>query len=463
MAPAPDFRAAGGPGWQHKPIRQPTERRPACLLLCLLGFLLLLPAVLLPAQAVNPTVAQITIDGPIGPATESYIASSFTRARARNADLVVLRIDTAGGLVSSTRAIVREILASPVPVVGFVHPGGAHAGSAGTYILYACHLAAMAPGTNVGSATPIWITDSGSSGNDTRERKIINDAAAFIRSLAQLHGRNADWAEQAVREGANLPVGDAMRLGVINLIAAGVPQLLAMLDGREVQVNGRSVTLRLAGRELIDLDPGLRTTFLDLITDPTIAYILLLVGLAGVMFELFSPGLVVPGVLGAICLLAALYAFQVLPVNLAGAALLVVGVLLIAIEFTMPSIGVVGLGGIIAFVAGSIFLLDTDGTGLEVSRGVIGGFAIAASAGVAGFAVMWRRVHRQPARFGVEALIDSVAEVVEWQGDRGRVRALGTTWSARSNGEAPAMGFERGHQVRITAVDGLTVEVEPES
>jgi membrane-bound serine protease (ClpP class) len=402
------------------------------------------------------TVAVIDLEGPIGPAATGYVTRSFAQARRAAADLIVLQIDTPGGLADAMRAIIQEILAAPVPVVGYVAPSGAHAASAGTYILYACHIAAMAPGTNLGAATPIRIDPAGSA-EGAVEHKVLNDAIAFIRSLAELRGRNAEWAEQAVREAASLSAGDALRLNVIDLIAPDLPQLLARLDGRAVEAGGRSLTLQLADRQVLDLAPGWRTELLALVTNPTIAYILLLVGIYGLIFEFLTPGIVAPGVLGAICLLIALYAFQIIPVNYAGLGLILLAVLLMGLELTVPSFGALGLGGVAAFVIGSIMLMDTGVPGFDIPTELVGGVAVAASALLMALMLMLNRARTRPVVGGHEELLGGSAQIIEWTNGRGRVRMRGDTWSARGP-EALSVG----DRVRIVEIDGLTVQVEPE-
>lgn len=415
----------------------------------------------------SPRVGVIDLEGPIGPASSSHIKRSFAELENQGIDLVVLRLDTPGGLVTSMRQIIKEILASPVPVVGFVAPSGAHAASAGTYILYATHIAAMAPATNLGAATPIKLAegaepapepeDTGETGRTpTLEDKIMSDAIAYIRGLADLRGRNADWAERAVRVAASLPAGEALKLGVIDLIADDLPQLLAKLDGREVDVKGETVTLALANREIIRLEPGLQSRFLGFITNPTIAYGLLMLGMIGLLIEVAVPGLFLPGVIGIVSLLLALYAFHLLPVSLVGLGIIVLGVVLMVVELTIPGFGLIGFSGIIAFVLGSIFLLDTGVPGYGVSRFLIGAVAVVTSSLLMTFLVWLRRLHTMPVLGGVEEMVGGFATVQSWNGRQGRVNMRGTTWAARFDG-----ALDPGQRVRITAVDGLTVDVEP--
>lgn len=454
----------------------PTAGRLLCSLLWLVAQVLLtwsLFAAISSSALAATKVAVIDLDGPIGPGASVHVERSFAEIRDQGIDLVVLRLDTPGGLVTSMRTIIKEILASPVPVVGFVAPNGAHAASAGTYILYATHIAAMAPTTNLGAATPIRLESpgddsppaaddekdgkAGRAGTPTLDDKIMSDAVAYIRSLADLRGRNADWAERAVRVAASLPAGDALKLGVINLVANDLPQLLAKLDGREVDLNGETLTLDLTDREIVELMPDWHTRFLGVITDPTIAYALLMLGLTGLLIEVAMPGLFVPGMVGLASLLVALYAFQLLPISLVGLGVIVLGVILMIVELTLPSFGLIGFSGIVAFVLGSIFLMDTGVPGYGVSRSMIGILAVVTSSLLMMFLIWIRRLHSLPVLAGAEEMVGAVATVLSWQDNQGRVHMRGTSWAARFDGP-----LSRGQKVRVTAVDGLTVDVEPE-
>ncbi|MGI9485160.1 MAG: NfeD family protein, partial [Geminicoccaceae bacterium] len=364
-------------------------------------------------------VGIIDLDGPIGPAGAAHVKRSFSELGSLGIDLVVLRLDTPGGLVKPMRDIIKDILASPVPVIGFVAPRGAHAASAGTYILYATHIAAMAPATNLGAATPIKLGDDPSPSQEESEGeagktpdlndKIMSDAIAYIRSLAELRGRNADWAEQAVRVAASLPAGEALKLGVINIVASDLSQLLARLDGMEVELDGEVRTLDLTDREIVELKPSLHTRFLEVITDPTIAYGLLMIGMIGLLIEVAVPGLFVPGMIGLFSLLMALYAFQLLPVSLVGLGIIVVGVILMIVELTMVGFGLVGMVGIAAFVLGSVFLMDTGVPGYGISKPVVGLIAVISSSLLMMFLVWIRRLHSMPVLGGPEELVGSAA------------------------------------------------------
>jgi membrane-bound serine protease (ClpP class) len=349
---------------------------------------LLLAALLAWASGVLAApVAVVPLEGAIGPASADFVRRSIERAATDGTQLVVLRIDTPGGLDTAMREIIKAILASPVPVAGFVAPSGARAASAGTFIMYASHIAAMAPGTNLGAASPVAIMGGGSSdkdgkkGDDTLMHKAMNDAVAYIRGLAQLRKRNADWAEQAVREAVSLPADEALKKKVIDLIAPDVPALLRAVDGKTVEAAGAKRTLHVAGAQAAEIVPDWRTKFLGIITNPSVAYLLILVGAYALLFEFMNPGLILPGVVGTIALLVAAYALHLLPVNYAGLALMFIGIGFMVAEAFFPTYGSLGIGGLIAFVLGSIMLIeDTNVPGFEIPIALIGGVA-AASAG----------------------------------------------------------------------------------
>lgn len=421
----------------------------------------------------------LEINGAIGPATSRYITKGLETARLNGSRIVVLQIDTPGGLDTAMRDIIRAILASPIPVVSYVSPSGARAASAGTYILYASHIAAMAPATNLGAATPVSIGGGNERPDDAKppnkssdgtpsvqptaqppesamERKVLNDAVAYIRGLAELRGRNAEWAEQAVRGAASLSASQALKENVVDVVARDIPDLLKQIDGREIRVGDNQVKLATHDLSIASVKPDWRVELLSVITNPTIAYGLLLIGIYGLLFEGYNPGAVFPGVVGAISLLVALFAFQILSVNYAGLALVVVGVGMIVAEFFFPTFGSLGLGGLIAFVVGSLILFDTDIPGMNIGLPVIA--ALATVGGLVILAMTWvaSRSLRRPVVTGVQTMVGANAEVLDTFTGKGKIRYGGEIWNALSSSAVRA-----GQIVRITRVDGLTVWVEP--
>jgi membrane-bound serine protease (ClpP class) len=428
--------------------------------------LLLLLGITPGGQAAPGAVWVLGIDDAIGPASADYLVRSLDQAQAQGAQLVVIRMDTPGGLDSAMRQMIKAILASPVPVATYVAPSGARAASAGTYILYASHVAAMAPGTNLGAATPVQIggppgapkDDKAKGGDDeTLARKQVNDAAAYIRGLALLRGRNADWAEKAVREAVSLPASEALRLNVIDQVAEDLPALLRKLDGKTLEAAGQPHQLQTAGASLVEHLPDWRTRVLAVITNPSVALILIMVGVYGLLFEFMSPGSTVGGVVGGICLLLALYALQLLPVSFAGVALILLGIAFMIAEAFLPSFGVVGFGGIVAFVVGALILIDTDAPGFGIPLALIGTLAVLSAlliGGVLGMAFKARQRALVSGDAGLVGSLVTVTQVMAGNPFRGVVLAQGEEWQVQC-----ATPLQAGQNVRVTARHGVMLDV----
>lgn len=453
------------------------------------GLLLASPNLTRTADAVGPddrSATLIELNGPIGPAMSRYVEHWIADAANRRSPLIILRMDTPGGLDTAMRDIIKAILASPVPVVAYVAPGGARAASAGTYILYASHVAAMAPATNLGAATPISIggepsappltapvnpgEDKSNPSGDKKpngaqeipattasERKAVNDAVAYIRSLAQLRGRNAVWAESAVRGAASLSANDALEENVIQIVAKDVPDLLRQLQGRKVKAAEREIVLDTQGLAVRNIVPDWRTRLLLVLTHPTIAYGLLLMGIYGLLLEGYNPGAVLPGVVGALSLLLGLYGLQLLGVNYAGLVLMALGIGLIVTEFFMPAYGSLGVGGLAAFVIGSILLFDNQASGFRVALPLIMGIAVAGGLVIVTIGWLAARARRRPLSSGVETMIGAAVEAVSDCQDLCVVRYGGELWNART-----ASPLRAGQQARIVKVVELTLWIEPQ-
>jgi membrane-bound serine protease (ClpP class) len=450
-----------------RPMRLPASR----LVGLLAGAMLVMLVTLTDAAAKRAVVLEI--DGAVGPAVADYVVSEIGSMKSADTGVIVLRLDTPGGLDTSMRAIIRAILASPIPVAVYVAPAGARAASAGTYIVYAGAIAAMAPGTNLGAATPIQIgklpsppagqPEKPAAGDvdarqeqDTETRKLVNDAVAYIRSLAELHGRNAEWAAEAVRGAASLSALEAQKLQVIDVIASDVPDLLRKIDGRTAIVAGKTERLATAELEVVTVHPDWRTGLLAVIANPNVAYLLMLLGIFGLVLEMMSPGAILPGVIGGISLLTALFALNMLPINYAGAALVLLGLALMAAEAFIGSFGVIGAGGIVAFAIGSVIMFRPDATGSGLSLPLVAATTIVA----AGFLILalslLLRARRKRVITGREAMIGAEGDTVEWRGSEGRIRVKGEIWRARAG-----RPMRPGDPVRVVAREGLILTVEP--
>jgi membrane-bound serine protease (ClpP class) len=400
------------------------------------------------------TVSTLQLDGVISPIAVRLVSGAIQQAKAEGAAALVIQLDTPGGLERSMRSIVREMLNAPIPVVVYVSPTGARAASAGAFITMAAHIAAMAPATNIGAAHPV--AAGGGQIDKESMKKIENDAAAFIRTVALERGRNVEWAEKAVRQSVSATEREALKLGIIDLVADNLPDLLAKIDGRQVKTTAGMVTLRTKDATARPIDVGWRDRFLALITDPNVAYVLMMLGMLGLFFELANPGVILPGVIGGISLILAFFAFQSLPINYAGLLLILFGIVLLVAEIKIVSHGVLTIGGIIAIVLGSLMLVNTPELPLSVSWKVIVP-VVAATAGIFVFAISAGiRAQLQRPATGSEGLIGQVGMVRTPVDPDGQVFVRGEIWRAVSEGDR----IREGEQVRIVGVDGLTLRVK---
>ena len=410
------------------------------------------------------------INGAIGPATHNYIQRGLEKAAQEHAVIVILQLDTPGGLATSTYSINKAILASPVPVAAYVAPTGARAASAGTYILYASQIAAMAPGTHLGAASPVHIGETQPTTQaiddkhklaqinlSTADKKEMNDASAYIRSLALLHSRNAAWGEDAVRNAVTLSATEALQQKVIDVLADSPQALLQQVNGKMVKVNDKSITLATTNLSIQEFQPDWRDNFLSAITEPNIAYILLLIGIYGLFFEFYNPGFVLPGVMGGISLLIALYAFQLLPVNYVGFALLLLGITFMIIEVLISSFGILGIGGIISFITGSILLLDINSPGYGIAWSLIATMTIFTTVFFLILISLTVRAMRRKVVTGREALIGSKGAVLQiLNSDELLVKIQGEIWKASS-----LEHLRKGQKIRVCGLNGLALTVEP--
>jgi len=448
------------------------KRRP--LVFAILAILALVAPRVLAQEPARGPVLLAEVRGVIGPPVSHHIAGAIAEAEERDAEVLILQMNTPGGLETSMRDIIEDILASNVPVVGYVAPSGGRAASAGAFIMYATHVAAMAPGTNIGAATPVQLSPAGGgeeepapapegeeqtapTNSDALDRKAVNDAAAFLRSLAALRGRNAEWGERAVRFGEAISAAEAHELGVVEIVAGDIEDLLAQLDGRVVAMPDGERTLAVRGRAIERVEPTLVTQLLSVIANPNVAFLLMMIGIYGLIYEFASPGAIGPGILGAVCLVLGLYALNQLPLNYAGLALIVLGVAFMIAEAFTPTFGVLGVGGAIAFLIGAAMLIDTDVPEYKLSWFTI----LAAAAMTGGFVALaigfTFKSHRRKATTGIEAMIGARARVQDWSGSSGHVWIASERWRATG-----PEGLREGQWVRVVSVDSLLLRVTPD-
>jgi len=440
--------------------RPRTGRRLTLLLLAPLAALTVARGAAPEPAAAPPCVLRAELDGMINAGTADYLTGAVDQVQARGCQALLVVVDTPGGELEATRAIVRAFLAAPVPIIAYVAPSGAHAGSAGMFVTMAPQIAAMAPATSIGAAHPVGL--GGADVGDQLERKVVSDVAALARGVAAMRGRNAGWAERAVRESVSATSSEALALDVVDLVAPGEQALLAALDGRVVPLPGGAARLRTAGAERVDLDMSMRQRIVALIGDPTVVYLLFMLGMLGLLIELSSPGLFVPGIAGAVALLLAVIGLGLLPVNVGGVLLMVLGAGFLVAEIFVASYGLLLLAGLAALVAGSALLIDPSDAGfftdpdIGVSWGAVLPLALAVTGAAAALAWYARRTGRRLPTTGPEALLGQIGETTTLvDRDRGRVRVSGESWSARSAAPIPP-----GRPVQVRAVRDLCLEVE---
>ena len=442
----------------------------------------LLPLLLFASQAIASAVWVLPVKGAIGPALSDYLSREIEEAQQNGVDLIILKMDTPGGLDSSMRDIIHAITTSTVPIATWVGPSGSRAASAGTYILLASHVAAMAEATNLGAATPVALggapqqpsSDEGKDPTDSQpestekasdevpaktamEKKVINDARAYIKGLARLHDRNAEWAEKAVSMAASLDATEALELNVIDFIANSPEDLVSTINGVEIKLNGKPFKLALDNPTWVERVPDWRAEVLAVITNPNVAYILMLIGIYGLLLEFYNPGIGVPGVRGGICLLLAMYALQMMPVNYVGLGLLLLGIALMIAEAFNPSFGILGLGGVVAFVLGSIFLMDSDIPGFQIALPLIFGIAIFSVGLIVITVGLLLKIRSKKATTGLENFPGKLAVVSDdFVDGTGRVQLDGALWQAKAEQK-----LKQGDHVTVVKIKGLTLTVKP--
>jgi membrane-bound serine protease (ClpP class) len=403
-------------------------------------------------ESSSPHVDLIVIDGSINPAVDDFIRESIARAKANRARALIIQLDTPGGLLSSTRTIVKEILGAPVPIMVYVAPSGSGAGSAGVFITMSAHIAAMAPGTNIGAAHPV--AGGGQEIKGVMGEKIENFTASFSETIARQRGRNAEWAIQAVRKSVSITEKEALKLNVIDIVARDIDDLLRQAEGRKVDLDGRPHTLSVKDAKVIRHEMNLKQRIINIIADPNIAYLLLMAGILGLYMEFSHPGVIFPGVAGAICLILALISLQVLPFNYAGLVLIMLGVALLIGEAFIPSFGVLGIGGVISLALGSFLLFDTQNSGVGVDRSIIFATVATLSSFVLAISYLVYRSQRSRPTLGLEGMLGEIGDVRAKLNPAGKVFVHGEHWNAEAEGE-----IDVGEKVEVVGYQGLNLKV----